>query len=120
MSKKVTPTYTEEVEARLDALIDLSDAICVIAAGAPRFKPVYTVGEMVGYRHTRDNLANLREAMEKEAWHLQTNLGFPVHVAVSHRDRVIGLWGNGKCDVSTSEEESRQDVIKVTGKLRDP
>ncbi len=118
MSKKVLPSYTEQVEANLDNLIDLSDAICVIGAGALQFKPVYTVGELVAYKHTQDNLANLRGLMISEACRLQMDLGVPIHVAISYRDRVIGLWDNGKCTVSTSEEASKREVIETTKKLQ--
>ncbi len=118
MAKKDLPTYTEQVEARLNTLIDLSDAIRVIGAGAPQFKSVYTVSELVGFKYTQDNLANLRGLMEREASYLQMHLGFPICVAVSYRDRVIGLWGNGKCTVSTSEEASKQEVIETTKKLQ--
>lgn len=91
MSKKVPPTYTEQVEAKLDVLIDLSDAACVIGAGALQPKPVYTVSELVDRKYTRDRLADLRGLMEREACNLQMVLGFPIHVAVAYRDRVIGL-----------------------------
>ena len=111
-----SPSYTEEVEARLDELIDLSDVIRGFVE--PPVKSVYTVDEVISLKYTRETQNNVRQMIDKASRVLVQELGMPKDVAISYRGRIIVLWGDGECAVSTNEEENKQHIIGLAEKLR--